>query len=91
FGPDLMILRSQAQSVAGAIEKIKGLVDLQIEPQQPVPQISVRFDRDSAARYGLTVGSLADTVETALNGKAVSQVLESQRLFNLVVWLSPDA
>ena len=91
FGPDLMILRSQAQSVAGAIEKIKGLVDLQIEPQQPVPQISVRFDRDNAARYGLTVGSLADTVETALNGKAVSQVLESQRLFNLVVWLSPDA
>lgn len=57
----------------------------------PVPQISVLFNREKASRYGLTVGALAETVETALNGRAVSQVLEDQRLFNLVVWLTPSA
>lgn len=56
-----------------------------------MPQISVLFNREKASRYGLTVGALAETVETALNGRAVSKVLEDQRLFNLVVWLTPSA
>jgi CzcA family heavy metal efflux pump len=91
FGPDLDILRAKAQEISSAIRKVPGVVDLQVEPQVPVPQISVLFNREKASRYGLTVGSLADTVETALNGRTVSQVLEDQRLFNLVVWLTPKA
>lgn len=91
FGPDLNILRAKAQEISSAIVKVPGIVDLQVEPQVPVPQISVLFNREKASRYGLTVGALAETVETALNGRAVSQVLEDQRLFNLVVWLTPSA
>lgn len=91
FGPDLNILRAKAQEISSAIVKVPGIVDLQVEPQVPVPQISVLFNREKASRYGLTVGALAETVETALNGRAVSQVLEDQRLFNLVVWLTPTA
>jgi CzcA family heavy metal efflux pump len=91
FGPDLDILRAKAQEIDEAIRKVPGIVDLQVEPQVPVPQISVQFNREKASRYGLTVGSLAETVETALNGRVVSQVLEDQRLFSLVVWLSPEA
>ena len=91
FGPDLNILRAQAQEISSAIVKVPGIVDLQVEPQVPVPQISVLFNREKASRYGLTVGSLAETVETALNGRTVSQVLKDQRLFNLVVWLTPSA
>ena len=91
FGPDLDILRTEAQEIGNAVREVPGIVDLQVEPQVPVPQISVLFDREKASRYGLTVGALADTVETALNGRVVSQILDNQRLFNLVVWLRPEA
>lgn len=91
FGPDLNVLRAQAEEINAAIHDIPGLVDLQVEPQVPVPQVAVAFNREKASRYGLTVGGLAETIETALNGRIASQILENQRLFNLVVWLTPEA
>ena len=66
-------------------------MDLQLEPQVPIKQVQIKFDRAAAARYGLTIGSLAETIETALNGKTVSQVLEKQQTFDLVVWLPAAA
>ncbi|WP_218082809.1 efflux RND transporter permease subunit [Anthocerotibacter panamensis] len=91
FGPDLNVLRSKAQEIEQVMGTVPGVVDLQVEPQVPVAQLSVRFNREQAARYGLTVGALAETIETAFNGRVVSQVLKDQRLFNLVVWLAPEA
>jgi len=87
FGPDLEELRAIAKEVETAMKDIPGVVDLQLEPQVPIKQIQIQFDRAAAARYGLAVGDLAEIVETALNGKTVSQVLEQQQVFDLVVWL----
>jgi Cu/Ag efflux pump CusA len=72
------------------MKTVEGIVDLQLEPQIPVAQIQIKFDRAAASRYGLTVGALSDTVETALNGRVVSQVLENQQTFDLLVWLKPE-
>lgn len=69
------------------MSNIPGVVDLQLEPQIPIKQVQIKFDRAAASRYGLAVGDLAGTIETALNGKVVSQVLEQQQVFDLVVWL----
>ena len=91
FGPDLDELRSIGSEVETAIRDIDGLVDLQLEPQVPIRQIQIQFDRAAAARYGLTVGQISEIVETALNGRVVSQVLEQQQLFDLLVWLEDDA
>ncbi|MBC8124062.1 MAG: efflux RND transporter permease subunit, partial [Gemmatimonadaceae bacterium] len=91
FGPDLTVLRNKAEQIRRVMETVPGVVDLQVEPQVPVRQVSVRFDRDRAARYGLTVGTLSEEIETAFNGRVVSQVLENQRLFDLVVWTVPEA
>ncbi|MGB7275713.1 MAG: efflux RND transporter permease subunit, partial [Geitlerinemataceae cyanobacterium] len=87
FGADLVELRKIGAAAKDAIADISGLVDLQLEPQVPVQQIQIKFDRSAAARYGLTVGQLSEMIETALNGTVVSQVLEQQQLFDLVVWL----
>ena len=91
FGPDLEELRSlgsQVQSVMGGVE---GIVDLQLEQQVPIKQVQIKIDRDAASRYGLTVGNISETIETALNGRAVSQILEQQQVFDLFVWLTEDA
>jgi nickel/cobalt tolerance cation efflux system protein len=91
FGAELEQLRSLGQQVNDVMRSVEGIVDLQLEPQIPVDQIQIKFDRAAAARYGLTIGKLSETVETALNGKVVSQVLEQQQTFDLVVWLKPEA
>ncbi|MBD2121797.1 efflux RND transporter permease subunit [Trichocoleus sp. FACHB-262] len=91
FGPDLEQLRILGQQVNYVMQSVEGIVDLQLEPQIPVEQIQIQFDRGTAARYGLSMGQLSETIETALNGRVVSQVLEQQQTFDLVVWLNPAA
>lgn len=91
FGPDLEQLRTIGQQVQSAMNGIPGVVDLQLEPQVPIKQVQIQFDRAAAAGYGLQVGDLGNTIETALNGRVVSQVLEQQQVFDLVVWLTENA
>jgi Cu/Ag efflux pump CusA len=91
FGPDLSELRRLGEEVTSTMQTIKGVVDLQPEPQIPVSQVQIVFERSAASRYGLTVGELSETIQTALNGRVVSQVLEQQQTFDLVVWLKPEA
>ncbi|NQE33340.1 efflux RND transporter permease subunit [Microcoleus asticus] len=91
FGPDLDQLRSIGAKVEEQMKTVEGIVDLQLEPQVPVQQIQIKFNRQAAGRYGLKIGELSEIIETALNGKVVSQVLEVQQTFDLVVWLQPEA
>ncbi|MGH7999549.1 MAG: efflux RND transporter permease subunit [Brasilonema sp.] len=91
FGPELEQLRTIGSQVDKVMKTVNGIVDLQLEPQVPVEQIQIKFNRGAASRYGLTVGKLSEIIETALNGRVVSQVLENQQTFDLVVWLKPDA
>ncbi len=91
FGPDLAELRAIGQEAEAIMQNIPGLVDLQLEPQVPIRQIQIQFERANAARYGLTVAQIARVIETALNGQVVSQVLQDQQLFDLLVWLKSEA
>jgi cation efflux system protein involved in nickel and cobalt tolerance len=91
FGPNLEQLRSLGQQINTVMQSVPGIVDLQLEPQIPVEQVQIKFDRAAASRYGLTMKHLAEVVETALNGRVVSQVLEQQQTFDLVVWMLPEA
>jgi CzcA family heavy metal efflux pump len=85
FGNDLDMLRAKAAEIQNAMGTVPGVVDLQTEKQVLVPQIRIAGDRVALARYGLNVGDLNEALETALNGRVVSQVLEGQRTFDLLV------
>jgi Cu/Ag efflux pump CusA len=87
FGSDLEQLRTLGTKIQSTMSKVEGLVDLRLEPQVPMKQVQIKFDRNAAARYGLTIGELSEEVETALSGRVVSQVLEQQQTFGMVVWL----
>lgn len=91
FGQDLRELRTAAYDVQSRMEPIPGIVDLQIEPQVEISQIRLRVKRDEAARYGLAPGDVADLLETAYKGQVVSQVLDEDRYFDLVVWYDEAA
>jgi copper/silver efflux system protein len=85
FGPDLMELSRIAQAVQGELTTIDGLVDLSIEQQIHVPQVVIRFDRAAMAAYGMTAGMLADIIDAAFAGEAVSKILEGAVSYNLLV------
>jgi len=91
FGPDLPVLRDAAQRARDAMAGIEGVVDLQVEPQVEIPEVKVEILREEAARLGLPVGDVAEVVETAFRGAVVSEVLDRQRSFDLVVWLEEGA
>ncbi len=86
FGPDLRELRTAAYDIQSRMQLIPGVVDLQIEPQIEISQLQMRVKREAAARYGLTPGDVAELLETAFKGRIVSQVIEEDKYFALVVW-----
>lgn len=91
FGQDLPELRAAAQDVATLIADVPGVVDLQIEPQLEISQLRLRVNHQAAARYGLAAGDIAEMLETAYKGRVVSQILEEDRYFDLVVWFDETA
>ncbi len=91
YGPDIEELRDRAQDIAEMMADVRGVADLQIEPQVDIPQIRVTIRRREAARYGLSPADVAGALETALQGRTVSQVLEGQKTFDLVVWFDKQA
>ncbi|MEZ6184571.1 MAG: efflux RND transporter permease subunit [Planctomycetota bacterium] len=88
FGPNLYELRTLAEQVKAEMEQVAGVVDLSVEQQTDIPVLAVHFRRDAMARYGLSIEALAHTLEAALQGLTVSQVLEGRYAFDLVVRLS---
>lgn len=90
FGTDLPTLHEKAKEIESVMKNVKGAVDVHVEAIVPVPQISISVNRDAAARYGVRVKDLADSIEAAFRGVTVSQVLEGQRTFDLYVWFKPE-
>jgi len=90
-GEDLDTLRAQAGLLRGRLAKIPGLADLEIEKQVLAPQIKVRVDFDAAARYGLSTAQLTRTLQTLVDGEKVTQIVEGNRRFDLVVRLPEQA
>lgn len=91
FGPDLATLRTKAGEIRAAMETIPGVVDLLVEPQVGVPQVQVNINRQAAAAVGLRSEDLAETVEMAFAGEVVSQVLEDQKTYNVIVRFDDSA
>ena len=87
YGDDLSILRQKAQEMKTAMQGVPGVKDLVIEQQTEIPQFQIALDRPALARLGLATDSVNDFVETALNGKVVSEVMLGERKFDLVVRL----
>ena len=85
FGPDLDELRSAAADVGSRMSAIAGVVDLRVEPQTETSQVRIEVDRAAAARHGLAAGDVVSLLETAYKGRVVSEIVDGDRRFELVV------
>ncbi|HRH42620.1 MAG TPA: efflux RND transporter permease subunit [Pyrinomonadaceae bacterium] len=91
FGDDLSVLRSKAEEIRNVVAGVEGATDVSIEKQVLIPQIRFNVDRAKAAQYGLNAGEITETLETALNGKKVSEAVEGQRRFDVVLRFADEA
>jgi heavy-metal exporter, HME family len=85
FGDDLDTLRAVAEQMQTRMEKIPGIVDLQVERQVRIPQVQVSVDYDKAARLGVTPANVTEALESMLNGRTVSQIIEGSRRYDVVL------
>lgn len=83
FGPDLTELRRLGGQVENTLKNIEGIVDLQLEPLVLIPQLKILVDREETANFGIGPGGFTKDLEMALNGEAVAQLIEQQRLFDI--------
>jgi heavy-metal exporter, HME family len=91
FGDDLDTLRAQAESLRLKLASVGGVVDLEVEKQVLTPQIRVQIDYDKASAYGLSPAMLLRELQMLIDGERVSQVIEGNRRFNLVLRLPETA
>src|SRR5262249_44738307 len=87
YGDDLDVLRRTAEKIQSAISTVPGLAPPVIEAQQQIEELQIRLRPDHLASFGIDREHAAHYVELALQGVVVSQVLEGQRRFDLLVRL----
>jgi cobalt-zinc-cadmium resistance protein CzcA len=90
FGEDTTILHERAQTVLNTISKVQGVARAFIDRAGEAPQLQIQIDRAQAARYGLNVSDIQDVIETALGGKAATEIWEGEKHFSVVVRLHED-
>ena len=90
FGDDLEKLETTANKIAGVMKTIPGVADLGVFSELGQPNLLIRVDRQAAARYGVLPSDVNSTVQAAIGGQAVTQVLEGERRFDVVVRFQPQ-
>ena len=90
YGEDLGVLRRKADEIKTAIEDVEGIASPVVEQQQLVPQLRIELLRDRLSMYGVSASYVHSFVETAMNGRVVTQVIEGSRIFDLLLRLEDD-
>ncbi len=91
FGDDLDALRGSAERLRQALSEVPGLVDLAVEKQVLIPQITVRIDHRKAAQAGLAPGEALRVLQALTDGAQAAQLVDGARRYDLVLRLPDDA
>jgi heavy metal efflux system protein len=89
YGDDLKILEEKANQIAGIMRGIKGIEDLGVFQVLGQPNLNVTVDRQQAARYQINVADVQDAIQTAVGGNALTQVLQGEARYDLVMRYLP--
>src|SRR6056297_293678 len=90
FGEDLEILANKAEEMGQIISQIDGVADYKVEATDGLPQMTVRYQRQKMAQYGLAISDVNTLVQTAFAGGKAGVVFEGERRYDLVVRLDEE-
>lgn len=91
YGEDFKETRTIAENVLSILNKIPGSADLAIDQEPPLPQLQIIANRDKIAQYGLNVADVADLIEVALGGKAISQIFIGNKVYDISCRYTEDS
>lgn len=87
YGDDLDMLAAKAQEMGAIISTVEGVGDMKVEATTGLPQMTIIYDRNDLAQYGLNINDINKTIETAFAGGKAGTIFEGERRFDLVVRL----
>ncbi len=90
FGPDLDVLEKKAVEIRNALDKTPGFKELTVVRELGQPSLLIDADRQKIARYGINVADVEAVVQAAVGGQAATQVIQGEKLFDLVVRMEPQ-
>jgi cobalt-zinc-cadmium resistance protein CzcA len=90
FGPDLDVLERKAVEIRDVLAHTKGFKELTVVRELGQPSLIVDADRPKIARYGINVADLEAVVQAAVGGQAATQVIQGEKLFDLIVRMEPQ-
>ncbi|MGY2682284.1 CusA/CzcA family heavy metal efflux RND transporter [Pseudomonas tolaasii] len=88
FGDDMAVLNKTAGEIAETLQTLNGASEVKVEQTSGLPVLTINIDRDKAARFGLNVGDVQDTIAVAVGGRQAGTLYEGDRRFDMVVRLS---
>jgi cobalt-zinc-cadmium resistance protein CzcA len=89
YGSDLTVLQEKALAIKRTLERVRGFRDLTVVRELGQPSLIVETDREKIARYGVNVADVEAIVQAAVGGQAATQVIQGEKLFDLVVRMEP--
>jgi len=90
YGDDLALLESKAEEIVKVMRGVSGIEDLGVLPVLGQPNLNLTVDRGAAARYQINVSDVQDAIQTAVGGNALTQVLQDEARYDLVVRYLPQ-
>ena len=89
YGDDLNLLEEKADQIVGILKQVKGIEDLGVLRVLGQPNLNISVNRAAAARYQINVSDVQDAIQTAVGGNALTQVLQGERRYDLVLRYLP--
>ena len=89
YGDDLKVLEEKADQIVSAMQQVRGIEDLGVFRALGQPNINFEVDRAQAARYQINIQDVQDAIQTAVGGSALTQVLQGEQRYDLVLRYLP--
>jgi cobalt-zinc-cadmium resistance protein CzcA len=90
YGTDLGVLEDKALQIKNVLERVPGFTDLTVVRELGQPSLLIDVDREKIARYGVNVSDVEAVIQAAVGGQATTQVIQGEKLFDLVVRMQPQ-
>jgi heavy metal efflux system protein len=90
YGPDLHVLQDRALEIKRRLSEVPGFTELTVVRELGQPSLLIQVDREKIARYGVNVADVEGIIQAAVGGQAATQVIQGEKLFDLVVRMKPE-